>query len=322
MQALRNLPGHGDLLFRHSSIALSIALALGAAATAHATVGDISTPGLSTPEVTAVTQAHTDNRQIIFVDSAVADYQILLDGIGPDAEIHVLDERQDGVKRMAEVLGRYRNVPAIHLIAHGGEARVQLGSASLDTATLAREYPNEMRILRQALAEQGDLLLHSCNTGRGEAGREFVDALAEITGADVAASDDVTGNANMGGDWELEVQAGEISRHALFDPQARASWPHVLGLSTFDGVGGATNFEDYTEADNGDGVTMTVTFLGDNASVFASGGGGGASGDGFGAGAVCRPAWSPLASVPPYPSALSCILSSMRRRIPAATSSW
>lgn len=40
--------------------------------------------------------------------------------------------------------------------------------------------------------------------------RQFIDHLALFTGADVAASDDLTGNAALGGDWELEAAAGTI----------------------------------------------------------------------------------------------------------------
>ncbi|MEG5064016.1 DUF4347 domain-containing protein, partial [Microcoleus sp. B3-A4] len=39
---------------------------------------------------------------------------------------------------------------------------------------------------------------------------QFLERLSELTGADIAASANPTGNAALGGDWELEVQIGSI----------------------------------------------------------------------------------------------------------------
>ena len=41
-----------------------------------------------------------------------------------------------------------------------------------------------------------------------ELGQAFVADLAALTGADVAASSDATGDAALGGDWELEIGTG------------------------------------------------------------------------------------------------------------------
>ena len=39
---------------------------------------------------------------------------------------------------------------------------------------------------------------------------QFLERLSELTAADIAASANPTGNAALGGDWELEVQIGRI----------------------------------------------------------------------------------------------------------------
>ena len=41
-------------------------------------------------------------------------------------------------------------------------------------------------------------------------GEQFVNQLALLTNADVAASDDLTGHVKLGGDWDLEYQTGNI----------------------------------------------------------------------------------------------------------------
>ena len=40
-----------------------------------------------------------------------------------------------------------------------------------------------------------DLLIYGCNFGQGEAGQEAMETLAELTGADIAASTDRTGHS-------------------------------------------------------------------------------------------------------------------------------
>ena len=49
----------------------------------------------------------------------------------------------------------------------------------------------------------------------GEQGQAFVTALATATGADVAASIDSTGSADLGGDWQLESDTGNVESAAL-----------------------------------------------------------------------------------------------------------
>jgi len=63
---------------------------------------------------------------------------------------------------------------------------------------------------REALSPDADLLIYGCSVAAGSDGIGFVHALSELTGADVAASDDATGSAAAGGDWALEVTSGAI----------------------------------------------------------------------------------------------------------------
>jgi len=48
--------------------------------------------------------------------------------------------------------------------------------------------------------QSGDILLYGCNVGAGAEGLAFVESVARLSQADVAASDDVTGSAALGGD--------------------------------------------------------------------------------------------------------------------------
>ena len=94
---------------------------------------------------------------------------------------------------------------AIHVFSHGSEAALQLGKDDITGLNL-NSYAADLARLGQALNDQADLLLYGCDVGRGITGQRFVSSLASMTGADVAASVDVSGQAS----WALEAQSGII----------------------------------------------------------------------------------------------------------------
>jgi hypothetical protein len=65
------------------------------------------------------------------------------------------------------------------------------------------------------LTEDADLLFYGCELAGNERGEQFIESISAITGADVAASDDVTGAEDLGGDWELEFTTGTVLTQAF-----------------------------------------------------------------------------------------------------------
>nr|WP_323697120.1 DUF4347 domain-containing protein [Thiorhodovibrio litoralis] len=87
--------------------------------------------------------------------------------------------------------------------------RLHLGSDKLVEATLNEaDVQTKLKQLGQALSVDGDLLLYGCELAAGPVGQRFIQRLAEITDADVAASINRTG---QGGDWRLEATVGTIT---------------------------------------------------------------------------------------------------------------
>ena len=78
-------------------------------------------------------------------------------------------------------------------------------AAPFDTAAL-KANSSTLKSLGSHLTDTADILLYGCSTGAGEAGTNFVNTLANLTGADVAASTNDTGNAT---DWVLEKSVGK-----------------------------------------------------------------------------------------------------------------
>ena len=153
-------------------------------------------------------------KQIIFIDSRVQDIPTLLAGFAADAEVHVIDASQDGLTQINQVLAGRSALDAIHLIGHGSAGSATLGSTTLSNANLS-QYQSQLAELGGHLTPTGDLLLYGCNIAQGDAGQAFIEQIAQLTGADVAASTDLTGAAALGGDWVLEAQTGVIASQTL-----------------------------------------------------------------------------------------------------------
>ena len=117
---------------------------------------------------------------------------------------------------------------AIHLISHGTQGRLHLGNRSYTAEDLLGEHQNDLESIGASLSEQGDILLYGCDLASGDDGLLLVDVFARLTSADVAASDDTTGNQREGGDWELEMSFGSIEVATLWEPTQEIAWSGTL----------------------------------------------------------------------------------------------
>lgn len=172
-----------------------------------------------------------DQRALIVVDRRIEDYATLVDAItarhGEAVDILLIDADDDGIARLGDWLADHDELSAVHLLSHGENGQIQLGTSTLDEATLWQRA-GEIAAWGDALGTDGDLLIYGCNLAAGDAGQQLVQALSTLTGADVAASDDLTGNAATGGDWALEYRVGDVSTASLFDVGAAAGWHGTL----------------------------------------------------------------------------------------------
>ena len=186
----------------------------------------------SADNLSATPTGTTDNRQeVVFIDNQVKDYQQLISGLKPGSEVVVLDGSKDGLQQISDYLSGRSDIDAVHIISHGDVGKVQLGDSWLDSNNLASRSAT-LSAIGQALDSEGDILLYGCQVGADGAGRNFIDGLANATGADVAASDDLTGAASKGGDWVLEYQTGWIESPGLNNPWRAPAWQGVLATYT------------------------------------------------------------------------------------------
>ena len=170
--------------------------------------------------------ASTVANEILVIDASVQDIEAHTQDF--TGQVFVLDGQSDGVEQLAAILtAQQKPVTALHILSHGVPGQVSLGSSTLSTESISAEHADEMSTISTALAPDADILLYGCDVGDDAKGIAFVEALAEATGADVAASSDDTGHAELGGNWNLEVSHGQIDAE-LFTV---ADWQGMLGTS-------------------------------------------------------------------------------------------
>ena len=161
--------------------------------------------------------------EIVFVFDNLADWQQLADAAAPEAEVVVLDGTRDGLAQMAEELQGRSGVDAVHILSHGDVGKVQLGNRWLDASNIAT-HQVQLATIGSALSDSGDILLYGCRVAEDETGIGFVRSMAEATGADVSASNDLTGSPEKYGDWALETNIGDIESV----PLEFGAWDGVL----------------------------------------------------------------------------------------------
>ena len=193
----------------------------------------------------SVTQSERD--EIYFIDPGVPDIGDLIGSIPDSSEIVVLNASSDGVEQIASVLRDRSDIDAIHIVSHGDEGRLELGDAALTLESMQGEHADAIGTIGDALTADGDILIYGCDFTSGEAGFEAAAMLSSLTGGDVAASDDTTGSAELGGDWKLESRLGDIEAIEL----SNTEWGSVLAVGDIDDDGVAD--ENDIDTDN-DGI--------------------------------------------------------------------
>ncbi|MFZ2724938.1 MAG: DUF4347 domain-containing protein, partial [Methylococcaceae bacterium] len=164
---------------------------------------------------------------IVFIDEKVSDYQNLIASLGNNIEIQLLNPNKDGLLQIAKALQNRHDLDAIHIVSHGSSGGLSLGSSLLNSNNLSF-YSNALTTIRSALTENGDILLYGCNIAQGETGLNFINNLAQLTAADIAASTNLTGNSALGGDWLLEQSTGTIEATAPFNSAILSDYSGVL----------------------------------------------------------------------------------------------
>ncbi|BFT32231.1 hypothetical protein D210916BOD24_34070 [Alteromonas sp. D210916BOD_24] len=167
---------------------------------------------------------------LVIVDADVTDSQILAQGLETGFDIVRLNRQQPGIEQLVSILAGYQNLNSIHIVSHGEEGAILLGGERIDAAFLEQDA-RFAQALQQASAEGADLAIYGCDVAFGDKGEQFLEILAADTTLDIAASSNLTGSAEKGGDWQLEIVKGDIESTMPFSPEALADFTQVLPVA-------------------------------------------------------------------------------------------
>ncbi|MCG8324357.1 MAG: DUF4347 domain-containing protein, partial [Thiotrichales bacterium] len=116
------------------------------------------------------------------------------------------------------------------MFSHGATGRLLLGNAVLDQDSMSGVYADELSGISTALTDSADILIYGCNFAEGSPGLTAARMLSNLTGADVAGSEDLTGHDTLGGDWDLELETGVIESDLLVSVETRENWQSMLAV--------------------------------------------------------------------------------------------
>ena len=196
-------------------------------------------------------------REVIFVDSRIDGLEQILADLQSEAaanpirnlEIVVLDPDSDGIAQITSTLAGMTQVDGIHIVSHGTDGQVQLGSTLLSIDNYDT-YRSAMSSWQHSLSADADILFYGCDLAATEDGQLLMNEISAACNCDIAASDDLTGHADLGGDWVLEYSVGVIQTDSAFGNAAQENWQGVLSTITVT-----------TTADENDGDTSSLTNL-------------------------------------------------------------
>ena len=153
-------------------------------------------------------------KEVAFIDTSVADWEVLVADVQasrPGIGIELIDGSQSGLAQMADWAATHQGYDAIHLLSHGAEAQIALGTDRLTDAGVSDPTRSAaLTAIGSSMKDGGDLLVYGCDVAKGTDGQQMLSDLAAATGRVVAASTDASGAAILGGNWTLEASSDKI----------------------------------------------------------------------------------------------------------------
>ena len=134
----------------------------------------------NSPEQGTSTSQNQDlSQQLILIDSNL---EGIVDNISlqPNTQLHYFDN----IDEISSLLLQEQNLNAVHIFSHGDSGTLQLGDTTLNNGNLT-DYQDTLTQWGNSLTENGDILFYGCNLAQGQAGQDFVNQLANITGRDI-----------------------------------------------------------------------------------------------------------------------------------------
>ncbi len=199
--------------------------------------------------------SHTyDPVRVMVVSSGIADADTLAAAVGSNIAIVKYDAKTATLSSLLQEINQAlagEQADSIGFAVHdAGDGRFALTQdevvsiVSLVTSNTQQDFWSEVGGL---VNENGRIDILACNLTATESGQLLVNELEHITGVNVAASNDITGNAEVGGDWTLETDDVDVAA-AYFSRPALQDFEGALAAPTFTGMDTTNDSQTYSEA--------------------------------------------------------------------------
>ncbi len=172
------------------------------------------------------------NKVLVVINSSVADAGKIVNDLGENYEILYLQRGTDAMDAINDYLDAHGDTEyaALHIVSHGSDGFFTLNGEKIDNDSF---NPADWKAIGEHLADDADIHIYGCDTARTDEGKALIQNIADLTGADVAASTNDTG-AN--GDWDLEYRTGLVES-ATISP---AEYDYTLETYTYTVTGTAS----------------------------------------------------------------------------------
>ncbi|MBR7105315.1 MAG: DUF4347 domain-containing protein [Lentisphaeria bacterium] len=149
-----------------------------------------------------------ESRELVILSDYIKDKETIISQLDENTDVLILEDDVNPLDQINEYLDSKEGVKydAIHVVSHGNAGYFLLNDAIVDADAVAAD-PASWKAIGEHLTDDGDIMIYGCNVAASDDGKAMIANIAELTGADVAASVDKVGSAN---DWSLEYSYGIV----------------------------------------------------------------------------------------------------------------
>lgn len=157
--------------------------------------------------------ADAPQRDLVIINSSVQNKEQIVEALGENTDVLYLEAGTDPLDAINDFLDANGDVKysAIHIVSHGNAGYFVLNGQIIDADAVMSD-PASWANIGQHMTADGDIMIYGCNVAGSLDGEMLISNIANLTGADVAASVDDTGAR---GDWDLEYTVGTIDNPFL-----------------------------------------------------------------------------------------------------------
>ncbi|MBE9188348.1 DUF4347 domain-containing protein, partial [Microcoleus sp. LEGE 07076] len=139
---------------------------------------------------------------IVILDPTIPDSQQIAQGIKPHTATYILKSQPDAVEQITTILAQHTGIETLHIITHGDSGSLYLGTTELNSSNI-QNYSHQFQKWRNAFTDNANIILYGCNVAAGDRGNQFLTQLHQLTGANISANSQPTGNSKLGGTWDI-----------------------------------------------------------------------------------------------------------------------